>query len=92
MANFFVQISEPRFTGKNLDKNKILYSRLEKLAQKHECLPAQLALSWVLHQGDDVVPIPGELDLFLYWLAFIISNRVLLKPTSFIIDSFKEQN
>ncbi|KAG4122365.1 hypothetical protein ERO13_D11G262650v2 [Gossypium hirsutum] len=32
----------------------------EKLAQKHGCTPAQLALAWVLHQGDDVAPIPGE--------------------------------
>ncbi|TYH45989.1 hypothetical protein E1A91_D11G293600v1 [Gossypium mustelinum] len=31
----------------------------EKLAQKHGCTPAQLALAWVLHQGDDVAPIPG---------------------------------
>ncbi|XP_052887685.1 perakine reductase-like [Gossypium arboreum] len=31
----------------------------EKLAEKHGCTPAQLALAWVLHQGDDVSPIPG---------------------------------
>ncbi|CAI9765090.1 unnamed protein product [Fraxinus pennsylvanica] len=49
----------PRFTGQNFDKNKDIYFRIEKLAKKHECTPAQLALAWVLHQGDDVVPIPG---------------------------------
>ncbi|XP_038970233.1 perakine reductase-like isoform X2 [Phoenix dactylifera] len=49
----------PRFTGENLEKNKILYLRIEKLAAKYQCTPAQLALAWVLHQGDDVVPIPG---------------------------------
>ncbi|OVA03462.1 Aldo/keto reductase [Macleaya cordata] len=49
----------PRFKGENLDKNKNLYTRIENLAGKHGCTPAQLALSWVLHQGDDVVPIPG---------------------------------
>jgi len=32
---------------------------MEDLAKKHQCSPAQLALAWVLHQGDDVVPIPG---------------------------------
>ncbi|KAE8670963.1 putative aldo-keto reductase 2 [Hibiscus syriacus] len=48
----------PRFQGENLDKNKILYMKIEKLAEKHGCTPAQLALAWVLHQGDDVVPIP----------------------------------
>ncbi|XP_022858363.1 perakine reductase-like [Olea europaea var. sylvestris] len=49
----------PRFTGQNFDKNKTIYFRIEALAKKHGCTPAQLALAWVLHQGDDVVPIPG---------------------------------
>ncbi|KAA3472864.1 perakine reductase-like [Gossypium australe] len=48
-----------RFQGENLDKNKMLYLKVEKLAEKHGCSPAQLALAWVLHQGDDVAPIPG---------------------------------
>ncbi|CAN0890233.1 Probable aldo-keto reductase 1 [Linum grandiflorum] len=43
----------------NLDKNKAIYVRIESLAKKHGCSPSQLALAWVLHQGDDVVPIPG---------------------------------
>nr|XP_010937360.1 perakine reductase-like [Elaeis guineensis] len=51
--------SHPRFIGENLEKNKILYLRIEKLAAKYRCTPAQLALAWVLHQGNDVVPIPG---------------------------------
>ncbi|XVF31151.1 hypothetical protein REPUB_Repub16aG0121100 [Reevesia pubescens] len=49
----------PRFQGENLNRNKNLYLQIEKLAQKHGCTIAQLALSWVLHQGDDVAPIPG---------------------------------
>ncbi|MQM04422.1 hypothetical protein Taro_037222 [Colocasia esculenta] len=49
----------PRFSGENMEKNKILYARLRNLAEKHQCTPAQLALAWVLYQGDDVVPIPG---------------------------------
>ncbi|KAJ1687058.1 hypothetical protein LUZ63_018448 [Rhynchospora breviuscula] len=49
----------PRFLGENLEKNKELYAWLEKLSGKHNCAPAQLALAWVLHQGEDVVPIPG---------------------------------
>ncbi|XP_039140637.1 probable aldo-keto reductase 1 isoform X2 [Dioscorea cayenensis subsp. rotundata] len=49
----------PRFTSENLEKNKALYVRVENLAKKYECSTAQLALSWVLHQGDDVVPIPA---------------------------------
>ncbi|KAI3459426.1 hypothetical protein Pfo_016089 [Paulownia fortunei] len=49
----------PRFTGDNLEKNKVLYARFASLAAKHSCTPPQLALAWLLHQGDDVVPIPG---------------------------------
>ncbi|XP_042988630.1 probable aldo-keto reductase 1 [Carya illinoinensis] len=41
------------------DKNKIIYTQIESIARKHECNPAQLAIAWVLDQGDDVVPIPG---------------------------------
>ncbi|PON73859.1 Aldo/keto reductase/potassium channel subunit beta [Parasponia andersonii] len=57
-ANSFLA-SHPRFRGENLNKNKHLYERLESLAKKHQCSPAQLALAWVLRQGDDFVPIPG---------------------------------
>ncbi|PRQ41851.1 putative perakine reductase [Rosa chinensis] len=49
----------PRFQGENLEKNKDLYAETQRLAEKHGCSPAQLALSWVLTQGEDVVPIPG---------------------------------
>ncbi|XP_038877221.1 probable aldo-keto reductase 1 [Benincasa hispida] len=51
--------THPRFIEENLEKNKQFYTRIEKLAEKHHCSPAQLALAWVLEQGDDVVPIPG---------------------------------
>lgn len=64
---FFTQSKHPRFTGKNLEKNKILYHRIENLAAKHGCTSAQLALAWLLHQGDDVVPIPGK-SLYAYVL------------------------
>ncbi|KAK4478127.1 hypothetical protein RD792_017406, partial [Penstemon davidsonii] len=49
----------PRFIGENLEKNKDLYAHFSSLAAKHSCTPPQLALAWLLHQGDDVVPIPG---------------------------------
>ncbi|XVF28764.1 hypothetical protein REPUB_Repub15cG0058900 [Reevesia pubescens] len=49
----------PRFTGDNLEKNKLVYAHFENLAKKHQCTPPQLALAWVLHQGEDIVPIPG---------------------------------
>ncbi|KAG0631520.1 hypothetical protein M758_1G260400 [Ceratodon purpureus] len=49
----------PRFQDENLEKNKVLYQRVAALAKKYNCTPGQLALAWVYHQGDDVVPIPG---------------------------------
>lgn len=60
---FLLQTRHPRFLGENLEKNKEFYARLEKLSQKHNCTPAQLALAWVLHRGEDVVPIPGKSDI-----------------------------
>ncbi|KAG2694087.1 hypothetical protein I3760_08G124900 [Carya illinoinensis] len=49
----------PRFQAENLEKNKTIYTRIESLARKHKCSPAQIALAWVLEHGNDVVPIPG---------------------------------
>lgn len=49
----------PRFQGENFNKNLQLVARVEEIAQEHKCTPAQLALAWVLAQGDDIVPIPG---------------------------------
>lgn len=51
--------NHPRFTGTNLEKNKILYNRVEALAKKYGCGTVQLALAWVLYRGNDMVPIPG---------------------------------
>jgi aryl-alcohol dehydrogenase-like predicted oxidoreductase len=51
--------TNPRFQGENFEKNLELVRRVEALARAKRCLPSQLALAWVLAQGDDVVPIPG---------------------------------
>ena len=51
--------SNPRFQGENFDRNRVLVERVEELAAEKGVTPAQLSLAWVLHQGDDVVPIPG---------------------------------
>lgn len=53
----------PRFSGENIEKNKVIYARLSDLASKHACTPPQLALAWLLHQGEDVIPIPGTTKL-----------------------------
>ena len=51
--------SSPRFTGENFDRNLALVDRVRAMAARKQCTPAQLALAWVLAQGDDIVPIPG---------------------------------
>jgi aryl-alcohol dehydrogenase-like predicted oxidoreductase len=49
----------PRFQGENLERNLELVRRLEQIASEKGCKAAQLALAWVLAQGEDIVPIPG---------------------------------
>ncbi len=51
--------NNPRFQGDNIARNLALNDTVDELARAHDCTPAQLALAWVLHQGEDVVPIPG---------------------------------
>jgi aryl-alcohol dehydrogenase-like predicted oxidoreductase len=51
--------NNPRFQGENFEKNIALVREVEKMAQEKGCATAQLALAWVLAQGDDIVPIPG---------------------------------
>ncbi len=49
----------PRFQGDNLQRNLELVAAVEALAREKGCTPSQLALAWVLAQGEDIVPIPG---------------------------------
>src|SRR5437867_41699 len=49
----------PRFQGENFQRNLDLVKRVEEIAREKKCTPAQLALAWVLAQGEDIVPIPG---------------------------------
>jgi aryl-alcohol dehydrogenase-like predicted oxidoreductase len=49
----------PRFTGENLDANLHLAAKVKEIAEEKGCTPAQLAIAWVLAQGEDLVPIPG---------------------------------
>jgi aryl-alcohol dehydrogenase-like predicted oxidoreductase len=51
--------NSPRFQGENFRDNLRLVDDIEAIAAEHRCTPAQLALAWVLEQGDDIVPIPG---------------------------------
>jgi len=49
----------PRFQGHNFARNLELVERVKGLAREHDCTSGQLALAWVLHQGREVVPVPG---------------------------------
>ena len=51
--------TQPRFTRENAERNLAIVGTVEELAVEEGVTPAQLALAWVLAQGDDVVPIPG---------------------------------
>ena len=52
--------NNPRFQGENFQKNLSIVERVQRVAERKACTPAQLALAWVLAQGDDIVPIPGS--------------------------------
>jgi aryl-alcohol dehydrogenase-like predicted oxidoreductase len=49
----------PRFQGENFQKNLDLVRKIDQLARQKNCTASQLALAWVLAQGEDIVPIPG---------------------------------
>jgi aryl-alcohol dehydrogenase-like predicted oxidoreductase len=51
--------NSPRFQGGNFERNLKLVERVEALAIRKKCTPAQMALGWLLGQGEDIVPIPG---------------------------------
>jgi len=51
--------SNPRFTGENLERNQLLAAKIRELAEEKGVTSGQLALAWVLAQGEDIVPIPG---------------------------------
>ena len=51
--------TQPRFQGENLEANMRIVAKIREIAEEKGITPAQLALAWVLAQGDDIVPIPG---------------------------------
>ena len=52
--------NNPRFQGENFQRNLDLVHRIEEMAAEKGCTPAQLALAWVMAQGEEIVPIPGS--------------------------------
>ena len=53
----------PRFSPENHAKNQALLPAYHAIAAELGCTPAQLAIAWLLHQGDDILPIPGTRSL-----------------------------
>jgi aryl-alcohol dehydrogenase-like predicted oxidoreductase len=51
--------SNPRFQGENFQRNLQLVERVKEIAAEKNVTPGQLAIAWLLHQGDGIVPIPG---------------------------------
>ena len=51
--------NSPRFQSDNFDRNLRVVDRINEIASEKRCQPSQLALAWLLAQGDDIVPIPG---------------------------------
>lgn len=51
--------TSPRFQGENFQRNLDLVERIREMATQKKCTPSQLALAWLLAQGEDIVPIPG---------------------------------
>ena len=59
LAEDDIRRHSPRFQGENFQRNLDLVAHIEEMARAKGCTPAQLALAWVLAQGEDIVPIPG---------------------------------
>jgi aryl-alcohol dehydrogenase-like predicted oxidoreductase len=51
--------NDPRYQGENFDANMRAASAVREIAEAKQATPAQIALAWLLHQGPDIVPIPG---------------------------------
>ncbi len=69
----------PRMTGGNFDANRRHVENLERMAMSHGHTAAQLALAWVLRQGDDIIPIPGTRREY-YLMENIAATRINLSP------------
>ena len=78
----------PRFQGEAFDRNLQLATHVKNLAQRKDCSPAQLALAWVLVQGEDIVPIPGTKRL-RYLEDNLRALDVALTPDESILFSLR---
>ncbi|KAI4334845.1 hypothetical protein L6164_013554 [Bauhinia variegata] len=63
MTNNDLRKNMPRFQPENFEHNKLIFERINEMATRKGCTPAQLALAWLHHQGNDVCPIPGTTQI-----------------------------
>jgi aryl-alcohol dehydrogenase-like predicted oxidoreductase len=70
----------PRFQGESFDRNIKLVDRVKQIATQKGCTPGQLALAWLLAQGEDIVPIPGT-KRRSYLVENVAAIDVMLTPT-----------
>jgi aryl-alcohol dehydrogenase-like predicted oxidoreductase len=78
--------THPRFVGENMEKNRKLLEHVKQVAQKKGCTPGQLAIAWVMAQGDDVVPIPGTKRITR------LEENAGAADVSFTVDEMQELN
>lgn len=71
--------SSPRFQGENFDKNLQLVEQVKAIAAEKGVTPSQLALAWILAQGDDIVPIPGT-KRRAYLEENVAATEIMLTP------------
>ncbi len=69
----------PRFQGENFERNLALVRRIEAMAAARGCRPSQLALAWLLAQGEDIVPIPGT-KRRTYLEENVVASTMTLSP------------
>jgi aryl-alcohol dehydrogenase-like predicted oxidoreductase len=74
-----IRHTSPRFQGENFDRNQQLVQKISAFAAERGATPSQIALAWVLHQGDDILPIPGTKRI-KYLEENVAAEAIALSP------------
>lgn len=83
------RLDHPRFNAENMAQNVALLECLEKVARNKGYKPAQIAIAWLLHQGDDIVPIPGTQRIkYLEQNARAVDLELSSKDIKLLNDAF----
>ena len=82
----------PRFSDENIESNAELVAQFKELADKKGCTPGQLAVAWLLKQGDDIIPIPGTKSIKYLDENWASLNVELTHKEESTIREFVEKN